>query len=568
MVATDKSDESSAEFCAVVAAMLQDEKNRDVLTVARYVLACKSDDTPALFFASKASQAMGDIESAMGYMTRLVETGRVPADFPFDLPEEVRNLLVAAVGEHGRYIEAGRYQEALTLTEKMLILSPQAKPFIESALSLCRAMGDSEKEAGYRLQLRELNKAEHEQLQAQANKHHEAGQYDEELPVRIAIFQNPYDLEIHSAWRLQNIHSALGCFFNKPLDLERQQLAKKLISAVPSPYDITQDPDKSDMLGRFDKFYRLSLKAIEIDAIYGSPKKNSDKSSMLFANSAGCSLTVDDIRQKIRDQNVQIGFFTQGSEAYFKVCAKNYVESILKNCKASCLVFFCVAGAWDTAENVAKQLGIDDERLIICVDDYVYIPEEYRVYNTHDIKNDDKYPPVGSHYYAVVGLLYLFEFLYEFSIPMFLSGMDTILQHDVRDLVEKHHDADVVVNKLNKSGSGHLSSDLINSLLLAYPTNNAMLFALFLKTHLGNNVRKKQQAFAIDQLFLNLAVHHVLANGKNPKVQYFDEFDINNCMFNVENVDAYRNYLKKFRFVNIFHAGQGDNALHGDDVMG
>lgn len=556
--------ELSAAFCTVAGAMLQDSRSQDVLAVARYVLARKSDDIPALFFAAKAEQAMGDVGKAIAYMARLVEAGKVLADFPFNLPEEARNLLIEAVGEHSRHIEAGRFQEALLLTEDMIKIAPQTKQFIESALSLCRALGDREKEAGYRLQLRRMNKTEHEQLQELATKSHEAGQYEEELASRLAMFEHPHDLEIHSAWRLQNIHHALGCLFIEPLDGERQQLAKRLIAAVPSADDLP-DPAKDDMLGRFDKFYRLSIRAIDIDAIYGAPVQQSEIPRMRFADSAGRSMTIDDLRQKVKEQNVQVGFFAAGTKPYFERCAKYYVESILKNCDVNCLVFVCVTCGWDTAENVARSLGIDDQRLVVCTDAFDYQADDYLVYTTNDIKLDDECPHRGTHYYACVGLLHLAMFIEEIGIPVFLSGMDTVLQRGVRDIVEKFRNADIVVNRspLGK----HMSSTLVNSLQLVYPTANAMIFASFLNDRLGDAIRHTHQHFAMDQLFLFMAMHHLLANGSNPQVEFFDEFDINNCMFNTDNVEIYRNHLEKFRFVNIFHGGQADKALSGEQIV-
>lgn len=556
--------EVSAAYCTLAATMLQEGKHRDVLTVARYVLARVSDDIPALFFASKAEQAAGDIGKAVACMARLVETGRVPTGFPYNLPEEARSLLVEAIGEHGRHIGAGRFQEALLLTEDMIRIAPQTKQFIESALSLCRALGNREKEADYRLQLHKLNKAEHEQLQELATKSHEAGRYEEELASRLAMFEHPYDLEIHSAWRLQNIHHALGCLFIEPLDAERQQLAKRLIAAVPSPDDLP-DPEKGDMLGRFDKFYRLSIRAIDIDAIYGPPVQSAETPRMRFADSAGHSLTIDDLRQKVVEQNVQVGFFAAGTRPYFERCAKYYIESILKHCDASCLVFVCATCGWDTAENVARSLGIDDQRLIVCTDAFDYQADDYLVYTTNDIKPDDDCPHRGTHYYACVGLLHLAMFIEDIGIPVFLSGMDTVLQRGVGDLLERFRNADIVVNRspLGK----HMSSTLVNSLQLIYPTANAMIFASFLKDRLGNAVKQVHQHFAMDQLFLFMAMHHLLANGSNPQVAFFDEFDINNCMFNTDNVELYRTHLEKFRFVNIFHGGQADKALSGEQVL-
>lgn len=557
-------EDPSRVFYTLAGAMLNDGRSQELLTIARYILNNKPDDLPALFFVAKALQVQAESEAALEYMARLVESGQSLTNFPFDLVAEVHNLLVSAVECHGRYIGSGKLQEALQLTENMIRVSPMAKAFVESALQISRALGDKQKESVYTQRIHELNKAEHDQLQDLATRNHEAGRYDEELLNRIALFEHPYDLELHSAWRLQNIHAALGCIFSKPLDAERQQLAKRLIAAVPSPSDMIT-PEKSDMLGRFDKFYRLSIDVIDVDAIYGAPVSNVDCTAMLFSDAYGCPLTVEMIRQRIKDQNIQAGFFAAGSKLYFERCANAYVTSILKNCDLNSLVFVCATGAWDTAQNVARFLGIEDDRLIICTDAFEDVPGKYRVFTHADIKEDDAYPiTLPINYYPSVGLLYLGDFIGELGIPMFLSGMDTVLQRGVKDLVESFYGADIVVNK---SFGTHLSSTYINSLQLVYPTENAKIFASFLKKYLGMATRNIEQPFAMDQFYLFMAIHHLIANGNNSRIECFGEFDINNCMFSADNIETYREHLKKHRFINIFNMGQGDKALHGSEVM-
>lgn len=151
-----KSDDEA--FFDLFSALLNHGRNKEVLTICRYILNGKPEDTPALFFAAKALQAEGESEAALEYMARIIEGGILPPDFPFNLAEEARNLLVSAVACHGQYISTGKLIEALQITENMIRISPTAKPFLESALSISRTLGNNVKASGFALRLQDLNR--------------------------------------------------------------------------------------------------------------------------------------------------------------------------------------------------------------------------------------------------------------------------------------------------------------------------------------------------------------------------------------------------------------------------
>ncbi len=552
------------DFCSLLEEMLQQGRYREVVSLCRYLLLGKPDDVLALFFAVKGLRCLGEAEAALGLLVRLLGAGPLPGKQQGELLETTRQLLVDAVTLHNRLVSETRLPEALALTELMLKVVPQNRPFIETALSISSVLGAPDKIQQYSRFLQELLQAEHGQLQDRATKAHEEARYEDELSARVELFEHPYDQLLHQAWRLQNIHAALGCIFAGEITAGRLQLAARLLAAVPSP-DAMAAPAKHDALARFDKFYRLSLGEVNLEAIFGPPQAVPELPEMRFADAWGNPLTTGQIQEMIRSRGVQVGFFTAGSKLYFERCALHYAKSMLQNCDCSALVFICATGAWDTAEQAARMLGVRDERLIFCTDGFRDLPDTYRIYTHADIKEDDAYPvtlPIS--YYASVGLLHLRIFTDLFGIPMFLSGMDTILQKGVAELLDRTKGCDLVVNK---SFGTHLSSTYINSLQLVYPTANSRLFAAFIQQNLGQAILKHEQPFAMDQFYLYMGILHLAANGSEVRIERFDEFDVNNCMFGTDTVGIHREHLKKFRFVNIFNMGKGDQALHGSEVL-
>lgn len=553
-----------ADFCSLLESSLQQGRYREAVSLCRYILVGKPDDNIALFFAVKAARCQEETETALTYLERLLSAGPLPGNLRAGLLDETRQLLVDAVTLHNRLVGEAKLHEALALTEMMFKIVPHNRPFIETALSISNVLGETDKVRQYSQLLQELLQAEHGQIQDRATKSHEEARYEDELSARLELFEHPYDLLLHQAWRLQNIHAALGCIFAGEITAERLQLAERLLAAVPDPDDMVP-PVKQDALARFDKFYRLSLREVDLDAIFSSSKAVSELPEMRFADAWGNPLTAGQIQEMIRTRGVQVGFFTAGSQLYFERCALHYAKSILQNCDCSALVFVCATGAWDTAEQAANKLGVRDERLIFCTDGFRDIPDAYHIYTHADIKEDDAYPiTLPINYYPSVGLLHLSVFMDLFGIPMFLSGMDTILQKGVAELLDRTKGCDLVVNK---SFGTHLSSTYINSLQLIYPTANSRLFASFIQQNLGKAVLKHEQPFAMDQFYLYMGILHLGANGRDVRIERFDEFDVNNCMFGTDTVGIHREHLRKFRFVNIFNMGKGDQALHGSEVM-
>jgi hypothetical protein len=558
---------SSATALIELAQRLLDEgRHGDVLTICDYLQARGEANLTVAHLSFRALLVTGAIEAALERFDALRTHAQQEGSSVVDINKASNEILLAAATHHQELINAGQLEAALRLSETLVRLFPRVKLFIESALSLSRVVGDQERVLHYGSLRDELLREEHRQLAATARAHHSANRLEDELAARIATWHHPLDQLQPSGLRHDNLFMALCCLFAGPKDEARLEQARAIVRAVPPPLAPANDPLKTDAIGRFDQFYRLLFRVINIDAIYKAPDFSPIRANFSFANSAGTLLTLAQLQEHARAIKARVAFFTAGSELYFNRCAKSYIRSVLRNADVNCLVFVCASGAWDQPDAIARKLGIDDERLIICADDFVDTPGRYRVYNSTDIKPTDEYPiSIPINYYPSVGLVNLDLFLHQLGLPVFLSGMDTVLQRGVATLLDEFADCDLVVNNLK--GSSNIASKLINSLQLVLPTANAKLFADFMGYHFRRALQEVQQPFAMDQLFLYMATEHLLANGREPKVGHFGEFDINNCMFNNENITSHREFFDKFRFINIFNMGQGDKALLGEDIV-
>lgn len=527
---------------------------RDSLEISSALIKQGRNVTIAQCLAVDSLLKMGECAEAISRLAEIVMAGVESQE----LATLTNDALIMGVGHFNKLIEQRAFESAMTLAENMIVLAPNAVALIDAVTNLALVLGYTEKYHAGLVRATELRMKEFQSLIKAADKCYEKRDFEEEIRIRLQIFRNPLDLSRIPAFRVDNIYLILSRLFIKPMDSDAILLAKELVSHIPSvSNDLFQEPldqvVEVNQLQRHTNYLNLSLSKINISTVFSTDQDRPRVPELNFFTCNGEILTIEELKNLNSVRSAKVGFFTGGSRLYFETCGTSYVESILTNCDLEEVVLLCATGGWAKPEDLADIIRVTDPRLIFCVDDFMD-NGEYCVYGP-DIKHSGKIP----HQYACCGLLNVEKLLSILNIPIILSGLDTVLQRGVADLLEKYHDADVVLNKVDK---GHrLGSYFVNSLELINPTPIGKAFARFIGGYVGNMLSARLQPFAIDQQCLVLAWQNILYRYPEAHIETFSEFDVNNVMFNTENIQDHIDLYEKFRFINIFKDGQKGKSL-------
>jgi hypothetical protein len=227
------------------------------------------------------------------------------------------------------------------------------------------------------------------------------------------------------------------------------------------------------------------------------------------------------------------------------------VLSLIKYCDLPFVVVVHVIGGADRLAEIARKVGIDDERLVFSADDFDAEAVTTKVYDA---------PPKGLNprpvaHFQSVRFLRLRSVLDLLDLPVFVSDIDLLLQREVGDLLARTAGADVVLNE--NEGNLNAGSRLTANLLLVRPTDDARLMLDFLQAYLTRRLAMPEVTRWIDQVALILARHHLAARSATARIDYFDTAsDINNVMYT-----SYQAH--PFRFLSLYH-GFDTSSLEKD----
>ncbi len=316
--------------------------------------------------------------------------------------------------------------------------------------------------------------------------------------------------------------------------------------------------DEESHCARFDRWYRLLLGTLDLDLAFGPPVAPSPPLETLFALADGTPASGAEIAARARAQTPRAAFFAATSPEYFQRYAAAFVRTMLKNADCNVVVVVLLCCPFERFAEVIANFPIKDARLFFACDGYDGHTAPERVVRATDVE-----PIVGTHHYAVSALLRLDHLLEPIGIPVFVTGIDTVLQSGIADLLEKFQDRDVVFNKIGSHFG--LGGQIVNNLSLTFPTPTGNAFVQFLKTYTGRHLAEIMQPAFLDQLDLHMAKHHV-AHIEGARLGFFDAFDINNMMFDNNNAGENRDIIGRYRFVNIFATGCEGNVIDPDDL--
>ena len=528
----------------------------EALSVCNMLLNESPTNIEILLLSVKILSVSKGIESAL---ERLISINKMSLSSS-ELANETRTQMMAAVSLQSKYISTGNYEAASNIVDLLVKLCPGVLIFHESNLEMRSVLLQVNDERATALRA-----AYFSCLNRLASLYNDNSQFDKELTCRLEIYNHPLFAGQHSAVRLQNILSILGrlldCSVDRP-SAENVSVAKNLIqdgintppTKSNNPSGVTIDAD------RFDTFYRLLLEAIDLDTVLGPAVEQLPLLPAYFVSATGAAMDISAVAERSKQLGARVVFTTSASPEYFKRYTRTYITSILKSCDCNCIIMICICTPKENILKAIKDIGIDDQRIIYYSDDFDVSAKEYVTFTSETGKSlagAGQYYAVASHMRADYVINYL-------RLPVFITGIDTVLQKGVVELLEQFNNCDVVFSM--GSPKFLIGSQLINNIVFINPTQNALLFIQFIKKYLGRNLSQKLQPAFLDQLDIHMAKIHLMARGDNPVISYFNEFDINNMMFTHSDYWNNQDLVKRYRFLNMFIAGCSDNAMTAEDV--
>ena len=468
------------------------------------------------------------------------------------LAVETHRQFLAAVQVYERLRVADSIEEALAICDAIVELRPGKSLLIRAQRELTEKLAFLYAERNYK------------SIRALAGACAAEGDSEGELAARLDLYRHPHDRQRLGIERVDNIFQAIGRLLGADQDhvddgrIAQVQELLDALEAIPVHSLETARGEAEISAACFDRWFRLLLKTLDLRKVFGPPVTPPAPLPMRYALPDGTPADIAQLVELAPVREAQVAFLAATSPEFFQRYAEIYARSMLEAVDCNALVFVLLCCPFDRFAEVIADFPVQDPRLIFCCDDFDGQAAPDRVIRATDVE-----PIVLSHVYPASGLLHLDHILDHFKVPVFVTGIDTVLQAGVTDLLEEFRGYDLVLNKIGSHFG--LGGQIVNNLSLIFPTAVGNAFAQFLKDYTGEHLTWTWQPAFLDQLDLHMAKHHV-ARIPGAKIGYFGAFEINNMMFGKDHFDKAREILRGYRFVNIFATGCEGNVLDPDEL--
>jgi tetratricopeptide (TPR) repeat protein len=521
----------TARVLALANALRIERRFDDAIVLLEHLLALDPDDEGAM---NGLVLALGAGGRTLEALHRLMAMKTLRPDLG-SLLSLIREQSLPAVAKFNAHVAAGEIEQAERYAAALAALIPKGEPMLSAALSCNQALGRPEAAARYARALLEL---------------------DPNHPAALAALGQPAvaQPQVHPLLRLRDLHDEASAILCRPIDEAAAAEVERLLREARSV--IVDAPEGSEHQG-WDKHYRLLVEAVDLKAALGPTPEPLPEPPLAFAASSGAKLKGwADVRKAAERLGAQAVFFAAADEAYVELYARWFALSVLKYCDVPCLVVIHVIGGAGRLGEIARAVGVDDERLILTADGFDAGAVTTRCFDAPP-KGEAKKPLA---HLQSVRFLRLGALLDQLQRPTFVSDIDLLLQRGVADLLERCAGADVALNENDVSLNA--GSRLTANLLLVNPTPNAAIFLRFLASFLEKALAGAEVTRWIDQLGLTMARHHLQQRGADPQIAYFDtSSDINNVMY-----PSYQEH--PFRFLSLFHGFDTSSLENQPGVLG
>ncbi len=518
----------------LASALDKEGRANDALLILQHLSAVRPHDGETLRRLSRLLASQGRTLDALDELSKF----KAVATDVQNLVDEIKAQMPAAMDQFNAHAAAGRIAEAERYAAALASLVPGNVALLNSAFSCNVALQRRQQAERYATAILALEPNHFGARALLAN-----------APQPVVETERKTADDAHPLIRLRDVHDAISHILCGPLtDNGVERIGELLRASQALKVDVPAD---SDWAG-WEKHYRLALMACDPAAAVGPTPELPETSNIEIASSSGKRLDWAAVQARSKKLGAKVAFFAAGDRGYVDLYARWYIKSILKYADVPCLVVVHVIGGAGQLGDVAKSLGIEDDRVIFCGDDFDAANVRTKCFDT---------PPKGliqkpvAHFQSV-RFLRLGDLLQKLRLPVFVSDIDLLLQRGVDELLHRCGDVDLVLNE--NTANAHAGSRFTANLLLVHPTANAQIFLRCLRGYLEAALSGAEVSRWIDQFGLMMAQHHLTRRGVAPRIGRFDTTkDINNVM--------YKSYQDNpFTFLSLYHGFDTSTLDDGD----
>jgi tetratricopeptide (TPR) repeat protein len=472
----------------------------------------------------------GRVVEGLEALLRLIEAG-APRAYAV---ERFTPLLNQAFADVQIRYDRGEAEEAVLYLDPLTEILPDHANLQGMALSCSRFLKTTERSKQLMRRLLALDPSHGEARMTMIEHLHSVGDLAAEAEWRHALMlADPQPIpKLNHIWNAYELINLTICDPLTEMSMARIEQAKQALDRIDYDPAATSGPDA------WARFCRAMAGGIDFSALHRPPTQARPPAAL--AGSDGTPMTVAELRDLAARHRAEAVFLVAADEAYAADYARFYVRSVLRNAGVRALTIVHIVGGGTKLAEIARRIGITDERLVLSGDDFDPAMIASQVV---DAPSQPRITKPAAHYQSA-----RFHqapwILSELGLPLIVTDVDCLLERDVRDLLALAPTTDFVLNE--NIVMRQLGARITANLLLLFPTPDALEFVRFVSSYLEAMLQRPDIPKFIDQIALLIGRHYMAANRPGARIGYFDvETDINNCIF-------MEYYAHPFRFLSLY----------------
>ncbi len=447
------------------------------------------------------------------------------------LPQAANAWIEAGFAAFRAHHAAGEILAAEPVIAALAALLPHHAGVLRAALACNVALGWKARAQRFARALLALAPEDHAAHLALLEAHEAAGDRGAEENSRRCLALAPPGT-LHPLRRVHEAHRALSLMLQRGEEAATMRHAAELVAiARATEADSQEDPNLRDWL----LHYRSLVEAAD-PALLAGPAP--PEQPLPLCASDGRALGWPQLRRRAVWRDARLVFLVAADERYLRLYGSAYLDSVLREADVPALVVVHVIGGQGRLAALAAETGPRDPRLFFTADRFDPAAVTTRCHDSDGLRA----LPVA--HFQSVRFAMAARLLAETGRPVVVSDIDAVLQRGVADLLARHSEDDVVLNRNAESDS--FGSHITANLALFRPTAQGLAFARDLSAYLAAALAGSDVSRWIDQCGLQLVWCRHAGAGAT-RFGWFDTgSDINNVIYP-------RWMPNPFRFLSLFH---------------